>query len=97
MRVWPGKPYPLGATFDGVGVNFTLFSEFATGVDLCLFDSPGDKMESARIPLPECTDRVWHGYFPDIEPGQLYSYRVSGPFDPKAGHVFWGAGLRLNF
>jgi glycogen operon protein len=88
MRVWPGRPYPLGATFDGVGVNFAIFSEHATKVELCLFDDRGDIKEAARIPLVECTDLVWHGYFPDVEPGQLYGYRVHGPYDPAQGHRF---------
>ncbi|MDB5297022.1 MAG: hypothetical protein JWO31_3005, partial [Phycisphaerales bacterium] len=88
MRVWPGRPYPLGATFDGVGVNFTLFSEHATKVELCLFDDRGDIKEAQRITLPEWTDMVWHGYFPDVEPGQLYGFRVHGPYDPKNGHRF---------
>jgi glycogen operon protein len=88
MRIWPGKPYPLGATWDGAGINFAVFSENATRVDLCLFDSPDDQHESKRIRLPECTDRVWHGYFPDLEPGQLYGFRVDGPYEPSAGHRF---------
>jgi isoamylase len=88
LRVWPGSPYPLGATWDGVGVNFALFSEHATRVELCLFDSPDDELESLTIPLPEQTDMVWHGYLPDVQPGQLYGYRVHGPFAPHAGHRF---------
>ena len=87
-RVWPGRPYPLGATWDGAGVNFTLFSENATRVELCLFNSADDKTEAYRIPLPECTDRVWHGYLPDVEAGQLYGYRVYGPYEPAKGHRF---------
>jgi glycogen operon protein len=88
MRVWPGLPHPLGATWDGRGVNFALFSENATRVELCLFDSAEQPYESSRIPLPEQTDRVWHGYFPDIKPGQLYGYRVYGPYEPKRGRRF---------
>jgi len=88
MRVWPGRPYPLGATWDGAGVNFAIFSEHATQVELCLFDSVDAEAESHRIRLPEQTDFVWHGYFPDVEPAQLYGYRVHGPYDPKAGHRF---------
>src|SRR4051794_23013732 len=80
MRIWPGRPYPLGATFDGAGVNFALFSEHATKVELCLFDDREDLKETHRIVLPEYTDMVWHGYFPDVEPGQLYGFRVHGPF-----------------
>jgi isoamylase len=88
MRVWPGRPYPLGATWDGAGVNFALFSEFGTKVELCLFDSVDATGPSHCIPLPEHTDMVWHGYMPDVEPGQLYGYRVHGPYDPKKGHRF---------
>jgi isoamylase len=87
-RIWPGKPYPLGATWDGGGVNFALFSEHATKVVLCLFDSASDRTESVCVLLREQTDRVWHGYLPDVRPGQLYGYRVHGPWDPYAGHRF---------
>ncbi|MDQ3420298.1 MAG: glycogen debranching protein GlgX [Acidobacteriota bacterium] len=88
LRVWPGSPYPLGATWDGVGVNFALFSEHATRVELCLFDTADAELESITIPLPEHTDMVWHGYLPDVQPGQLYGYRVHGPFAPHRGHRF---------
>src|SRR5215204_5537996 len=88
MRVWPGRPYPLGATWDGAGVNFALFSEHATKVELCLFDADDSARESLRIPLPEHTDQVWHGYLPDVLPGQLYGYRVHGPYAPELGHRF---------
>ncbi|MGH7199583.1 MAG: glycogen debranching protein GlgX, partial [Planctomycetaceae bacterium] len=88
MRIWPGKPYPLGATWDGKGVNFALYAENAAKVELCLFDSVADLRESTRIPLPEYTDLVWHGYLPDVSPGQLYGYRVHGPYDPEEGHRF---------
>src|SRR5687768_14304635 len=88
MRVWPGQPYPLGATWTGLGVNFAIYSSSATRVDLCLFDSADATHASARVPLPEHTDMVWHGYLPDIRPGQLYGYRVHGPYDPAAGHRF---------
>jgi isoamylase len=88
MRIWPGRPHPLGATWDGAGVNFALFSEHAAKVELCLFDSVDDKRESRRVVLPEHTDMVWHGYLPDVEPGQLYGYRVYGPFTPEEGHRF---------
>jgi glycogen operon protein len=88
MRVWPGAPYPLGATWDGVGVNFAIFSEHATRVELCLFDSPDAEMETVTIPLAEHTDMVWHGYLPDVRPGQLYGYRVHGPFSPASGQRF---------
>jgi isoamylase len=88
MRVWPGRPYPLGATWDGAGVNFALFSEHATNVELCLFDSGDATKESQRIPMPEHTDQVWHLYLPDALPDQLYGYRVHGPHDPEHGHRF---------
>jgi len=88
MRVWPGYPYPLGATWTGVGVNFALFSAHATKVELCLFDDPGATKEAVRITLPEQTDQVWHGFLPDVRPNQLYGYRVHGPYDPSKGHRF---------
>jgi isoamylase len=88
LRVWPGNPYPLGASWDGRGVNFALYSEHATQVELCLFESPDDTQESARFIMPEQTDMVWHIYLPDARPGQLYGYRVHGPYDPAAGHRF---------
>ena len=86
-RVWPGQPYPLGATWDGKGVNFALFSAHAEKVELCLFDPTG-MHEEARIALPEYTDEVWHCYLPEIRPEQLYGYRVYGPYDPANGHRF---------
>jgi glycogen operon protein len=88
MRVWPGRPYPLGATWDGAGVNFALFSEHATKVELCLFASREDTQEKDRITLPERTHHVWHGYLPDVHAAQLYSYRVHGPYEPAKGHRF---------
>ena len=88
MRVWPGQPSPLGATWDGKGVNFALFSAHATRVELCLFDSVDAQHESACVPLFEQTDQVWHGYLPDIKPGQLYGYRVHGSYAPHEGHRF---------
>jgi isoamylase len=88
MRVWPGRPFPLGATWDGAGVNFSLFSENAEGVTLCLFDGPDATRESATVALREVTANVWHQYLPDVLPGQLYGYRVHGPFDPANGHRF---------
>ena len=87
-RVWPGKPYPLGATWDGRGVNFALYSEHATKVELCLFDSQDAETESERIPMPEQSDLVWHVFLPDVAPGQLYGYRVYGPYEPQNGHRF---------
>ena len=76
MQLWPGSPYPLGATYDGAGVNFALFSEHATAVHLCLFDAADAPMEQLCVPLTERTDRVWHGYMPGAKPGQLYGFRV---------------------
>ena len=70
MRVWPGRPYPAGATWDGEGVNFAIFSENARGVELCLFDGPDDGLESAKIQMKERTDQVWHCYLADIRPGE---------------------------
>jgi glycogen operon protein len=87
LRVWPGRPHPRGATWDGRGVNFALYSENAERVELCLFDTKG-RRELERIRLPEYTDQVWHGYLPDLRPGQLYGYRVSGPYAPERGHRF---------
>jgi isoamylase len=86
-RVTEGNPFPLGATWDGLGVNFALFSAHATRVELCLFDEQG-KQEIERIELPEYTDEIWHGYLPDARPGQIYGYRVYGPYEPEAGHRF---------
>ena len=86
ISVWPGKPYPLGATWKGQGVNFALFSAHAEKVELCLFD-PSARHET-RVELRENTDQVWHGYLPDIRPGQLYGYRVYGPYEPHLGHRF---------
>jgi len=83
--IWPGKPYPLGATWDGEGVNFALYAEHATGVDLCLFESADAKRETIRVPLTTQTDQVWHAYLPGVRPGQLYGYRVYGPYQPAAG------------
>jgi glycogen operon protein len=88
LRVWPGRSYPLGATWDGSGTNFALYSENADKVELCLFDSPEATKESARIEMPEQTDMIWHAYLPDVLPGQIYGYRVYGPFEPAKGHRF---------
>jgi glycogen operon protein len=88
MRVWPGAPYPLGATWNGAGVNFALFSEHATKVELCLFDATDAPIESLCVPLIERTNMVWHGRLPDVKPGQLYGYRVFGPWDPASGQRF---------
>ena len=86
MDVWPGRPYPLGATWDGEGTNFALFSEAAHGVDLCLFERDGTE---TRLPLSEVNAHVWHGYVIGVTPGQRYGFRVSGPYEPR-----WG--LRCN-
>ena len=88
MRVWPGRPYPLGATWDGRGVNFALFTEHGTAADLLLFDHPTATGPAHAIPLREKTDLVYHAYLPDVRPGQLYGYRVDGPYEPAAGHRF---------
>jgi len=88
MRVWPGDPYPLGATWTGVGVNFALFSAYAATVELCLFDAPDAIKERERIELTEHTDQVWHAFLPDSRPNQLYGYRVYGPYEPTKGHRF---------
>ena len=82
MRVWPGHHAPLGATFDGVGTNFSVFSEVAERVELCLFDNGGTE---TRVELPERTALCWHGYLPDVKPGQRYGFRVHGPWMPDQG------------
>jgi isoamylase len=96
MRVWPGRPYPLGATWDGIGVNFALFAEHANAVDLCLFREDGDAEEAAKIRLTERTDQVWHCYLPDARPGQFYGYRVHGPYAPEQGQRFNPAKLLID-
>ena len=96
MTVWPGQPHPLGATWNGSGVNFALFSQHASGVELCLFNQPDDACESMRFPMPECTDHIWHLYLPEARPGQLYGYRVHGPYTPEDGHRFNPSKLLLD-
>ncbi len=86
-RIQEGLPYPLGATWDGLGVNFAVFSAYATKVELCLFDDAGEQ-EIERIDLPEYTDEIWHGYLPDARPGTIYGFRVHGPYEPENGHRF---------
>src|SRR4029079_4007063 len=86
-RLSEALPYPLGATWDGLGVNFALFSANATKVELCMFEE-GGRHEVERITLPEYTDEVWNGYLPDARPGTVYGYRVHGPYEPTAGHRF---------
>ncbi|MDT8444258.1 MAG: glycogen debranching protein GlgX [Desulfuromonadales bacterium] len=93
MKVWPGNPFPLGAIYDGSGTNFSLFSEIAERVELCLIDE--DEKEN-RIELPEVTGYCWHGYLPEVEPGQRYGFRVYGPWQPKEGHRCNPAKLLLD-
>ncbi|HEY8133849.1 MAG TPA: glycogen debranching enzyme, partial [Thermoanaerobaculia bacterium] len=82
MKIWPGHPYPLGATYDGAGTNFSVFSEVANRVELCLFDEHGNQ---TCVDLPEMTGFIWHGYLPNVSPGQRYGFRVHGPWDPAKG------------
>jgi glycogen operon protein len=99
MRIWPGTPYPLGATWDGWGTNFTLFSEVAGRVELCLFDEADDgsgTLSETRVELTEADGFVWHGYLPGIAPGQRYGYRVHGPHDPPRGLRCDGSKLLLD-
>ncbi|HVR38956.1 MAG TPA: glycogen debranching protein GlgX [Thermoanaerobaculia bacterium] len=93
MRIWPGHPYPLGATWDGVGTNFSVFSEVAQRVELCLFDASGAE---TRVDLPEMTAFIWHGYLPNVGPGQCYGFRVHGPWEPERGHRCNPAKLLLD-
>ncbi len=93
MEIWPGQPYPLGATFDGAGTNFALFSEVAERVELCLFDDAGNE---TRVVLPEVDAFVWHGYLPRVAPGQRYGYRVHGGYDPHSGLRCNAAKLLLD-
>jgi len=93
MKVWPGNPYPLGANYDGFGTNFSLFSEIAERVELCLFDDVG---KETRIDLNEVTGYCWHAYLPEVRPGQRYGYRVHGPWDPAGGHRCNPAKLLLD-
>jgi isoamylase len=86
-RVSEGRPFPLGATWDGTGANFAVFSAHATRIDVCLFDKEG-KREVERFELPEFTDEIFHGRIADIGPGAFYGFRVHGPYEPEAGHRF---------
>ena len=86
-RLSDGAPHPLGASWDGQGTNFALFSANAQKVELCLFDSQG-RRELERITLPERTEDIWHGYLSDVMPGQVYGYRVHGPYEPERGYRF---------
>ena len=96
VKIWLGYPYPLGATWLGNGVNFAIFSENATSVDLCLFDNIDAPQENIRIPMTEQTDQVWHVFLPDVRPGQLYGYRVYGPYDPERGMRFNSSKLLID-
>jgi glycogen operon protein len=96
MRIWPGQPYPLGATWDGTGVNVAIYSDNATKIELCLFDSPDDPKQEHRIELPERTYHVFHGYFPDLKPGAVYGLRAHGPYEPDQGHRFNSNKLLLD-
>src|SRR4051812_33734996 len=96
VKIWLGYPYPLGATWLGNGVNFAIFSEHATSVDLCLFDKLDALQENIRIPMTEHTDQVWHVFLPDVKPGQLYGYRVTGPYDPERGMRFNNSKLLID-
>src|ERR1700710_1934304 len=95
MRLTAGSSARLGASWDGRGTNFALFSANAEKVELCLFDSQG-RRELERVELPERTEDVWHGYLNDVSPGQLYGYRVSGPYEPEHGHRFNANKLLLD-
>jgi isoamylase len=95
IKVLPGKPYLLGATWTGEGTNFAVYSERAEKVELCLFEHPGDKNEGEHIFLPECTGHVWHGFFPSVRPGRFYGYRVYGPYKPEEGLRFNPAKLLI--
>src|SRR5947207_12052417 len=95
-KTWLGHPYPLGATWMGNGVNFALFSERATSIDLCLFENLDSVQENIRIPMTEQTEQVWHIFLPDVRPGQLYGFRVSGPYDPEKGMRFNSSKLLID-
>jgi isoamylase len=95
-RAWIGAPFPLGPHWDGQGVNFSLLSEHATAVEVCLFAHPDDPYETERVPLPERTGHVWHGYIPELGPGQVYGYRVYGPYRPEVGLRFNPAKLLID-
>src|SRR5213596_2632259 len=92
-QIWPGHPYPLGASWDGVGTNFSVFSEVGERVDLCLFDDAG---KETRIALPEMSGYCWHCYLPGVGPGQRYGFRVHGPYAPERGHRFNPAKLLID-
>src|ERR1700759_2747004 len=85
-QLWPGRPYPRGATFDGGGVNFAVFSRVATRIEVCLFDPKDPLKEIERFDLLEATGHTWHSYIPGLQPGTLYGLRVHGPYQPEQGH-----------
>src|SRR5690242_15242870 len=93
LRTWPGRPFPLGAHWDGEGTNFALFSQSAEGVDLCLISDDGAEHQ---VRLEESTYHVWHGFLPQVGPGQRYGFRVHGPFDPAQGHRFDASTLLID-
>src|SRR5687767_11212129 len=93
MQVWPGQPFPLGANYDGMGTNFSLFSEVADRVELCLFEDDGTE---TRVDMPEATAYCWHAYVPNIGPGQRYGFRVHGPYAPEQGHRCNASKLLLD-
>src|SRR5687767_3643165 len=96
IRKYPGSAYPLGATYDGHGVNFALYSDNASAIELCLFSTPEDETETATIKLTERSHHVWHTYLPEIKPGQLYGYRVYGKYEPENGHRFNPSKLLID-
>src|ERR1700747_3062169 len=95
-KTFLGHPYPLGATWMGNGVNFAIFSEHATGVELCLFDNIRAPKEVARVSLGDKTEQVWHVFLPEVRPGQLYAYRIHGPYEPDRGLRFNDSKLLLD-
>jgi isoamylase len=96
LKTLPGKPFPLGSSWDGNGVNFTLYSENATAVELCLFDADDETKETLKFSITEQTDLTWHIYIQGLAPGQLYGFRVHGPFEPENGHRFNPSKLLLD-
>src|SRR5687768_4438325 len=88
LKIYPGSPYPLGATWDGSGVNFALYADNATDVELCLFGDKSDEIETIKIKITERSHHIWHVYLPEVKPGQLYGYRVHGKYDPTNGHRY---------
>src|SRR5690349_8254146 len=95
-QIRPGRSAPLGATYDGLGVNFAVFSEHATLVELCLFDRSDPTREVRRFDLPDKVHHVWRGHIPELQPGTLYAYRVHGPYDPGRGLWFNPAKLLID-